>query len=96
MHSPAWDAWFQLLQWDRQPSLDGRRCIGYELLQRGKSDAYKAHDATPGGSHLTPQTRKAERIALQAACQDSDGNYQQSAINSLGRPVAWAHIRLAS
>jgi hypothetical protein len=53
MHSPAWDACFQLLQRDRQPGVDGRRGIGYELLQRGQADAYKAHATSPvGDAHI--------------------------------------------
>lgn len=74
MHSPAWDACFQLLQRDRQPGLDGRRGIGYELLQRGQADAYKAHATSPVGIHLTPQTLNTELVALQAACQYGNSN----------------------
>ena len=77
MHSPAWDACFQLLQRDRQPGLDGCRGIGYELLQRGQADAYKAHATSPVGIHLTPQTLNAERIALQAAYQYGNSNHQK-------------------
>jgi hypothetical protein len=92
MHSSAWDACFQLLQWDRQPGLDGRRGIGYKLLQRGQADAYKAPGTSPVWFQLRPQTLKAERIALQAACQSGNSNQAGSEARSMGYSLA-VHLR---